>query len=158
MMKHLLSILFLLPTVLFSQYYIKSIENYSKIETIEDRDVRFGVKETIEELLSDNGYEIGPDSISFPIYVQITLIESPQRILNIMGLKWLKKDYIVETQIGIGESLFTGKGKRSTYLFAALLDVENQEVPLNRKAFSKALQSALKQNVKKLNVKYEKLF
>jgi hypothetical protein len=33
---------------------------------------------------------------------------------------------------------------RRTYIFAALLDVENNEVPLNRKAFSKALQSSLK--------------
>lgn len=149
-MKYILFILLLLPSILFSQYYVKSIDNLSKIEKIEDRNVTFGVKETVEELMSDIGYNLGPDSISFPVYVNITTIESPQQILNIMGLKWLKKDYIVKTQIGIGESLFEGEGKRSTYLFAALLDVENNEIPLNRKAFSKALQSALKQNVKKL--------
>ena len=149
-MKKLLVILMLLPTVLFSQYYITSVENYSKVNKIEDRDVRFGVQETVEELMSDIGYNIGPDSISFPVYVNIDVIESPQQILNIIGLKWLKKDYIVTTSIGIGESKFSSTGKRSTYLFAALLDVENNEIPLNRKAFSKALQSALKQTVKQL--------
>jgi hypothetical protein len=149
-MKSLLLIILLLPTVLFSQYYITSIENYSKINKIEDRDVRFGVKETVEELMSNIGYNIGPDSTSFPVYVDIDVIESPQQILNIIGLKWLKKDYIVTTSIGIGESKFSSTGKRSTYLFAALLDIENNEIPLNRKAFSKSLQSSLKQTVKQL--------
>jgi len=149
-MKSLLLTILLLPTVLFSQYYITSVENYSKVNKIEDRDVRFGVQETVEELMNDIGYNIGPDSISFPVYVDIDVIESPQQILNIMGVKWLKKDYIVTTSIGIGESKFSSTGKRSTYLFAALLDVENNQIPLNRKAFSKALQSALKQTVKQL--------
>lgn len=90
-MKSLLLIILLLPTVLFSQYYITSVENYSKINKIEDRDVRFGVKETVEELMSNIGYNIGPDSTSFPVYVDIDVIESPQQILNIIGLKWLKK-------------------------------------------------------------------
>jgi hypothetical protein len=71
-------------------------------------------------------------------------LESPQQILNIAGLKWLRKDYIVETEICIGSGCFTGSSMRRTFIFAALLDVQNNEVPLNRKAFSKALQSSLK--------------
>jgi hypothetical protein len=42
-------------------------------------------------LMSNIGYNIGPDSTSFPVYVDIDVIESPQQILNIIGLKWLKK-------------------------------------------------------------------
>jgi hypothetical protein len=71
-------------------------------------------------------------------------LESPQQILNIVGLKWLRKDYIVETEICMGSGCFTGSSMRRTFIFAALLDVQNNEVPLNRKAFSKALQSSLK--------------
>ena len=60
-----------------------------------------------------------------------------------MGMKWLRKDYIVETSTCIGSGCFKGKGERRTFIFAMFLNVENGEVPLNKKAFSKALQEAL---------------
>ena len=69
---------------------------------------------------------------------------------KIMGIQWLKKDYIVETTVCIGSSCFKGVGERKTFVFAMFLNVENNEVPLNRKAFSKALQEALKNTTKKL--------
>ena len=45
---------------------------------------------------------------------------------------------------------YNGDAKRKTLLFAAALDVENNEVPLNRKAFSKALQRSLEDALKTL--------
>ena len=45
---------------------------------------------------------------------------------------------------------YNGNAKRKTLLFAAALDVENNEVPLNRKAFSKALQRSLEDALKTL--------
>jgi hypothetical protein len=65
-----------------------------------------------------------------------------------MGIQWLRKDYIVETTICIGSGCFKGKGERRTFIFAMFLNVENGEVPLNKKAFSKALQEALNQTTK----------
>ena len=126
-----------------TQVYIGQVFNSSKIEKIEGRDVTFGVKEEVGEILANKGYFI-TDSLGFSAQVSINKIESPQQIVNIMGLKWLRKDYIVETEICLGSGCFTGLGKRRTFIFAALLDVENNEVPLNRKSFSKALQSSLK--------------
>ena len=67
-----------------------------------------------------------------------------------MGIQWLKKDYLVETTICIGNSCFKGVGKRKTFVFAMFLNVENNEVPLNRKAFSKALQESLTNTTKQL--------
>ncbi len=128
--------------IAFSQVKVE-VENYSKIKEIDGRKVEFGVKETVEELLVEKGYQLN-DTLGAACYVYIQSIKSPHQILNIMGTKWLKKSYIVDVKIGMGESLFEGTGKRTTFLFAAFLDVENNEVPLNRKAFSKALQSALK--------------
>jgi hypothetical protein len=60
----------------------------------------------------------------------------------------LRKDYIVETSICIGSGCFKGKGERRTFIFAMFLEVEGNEIPLNRKAFSKALESSLKETVK----------
>ena len=126
-----------------TKIYIGSVSNDTKIEKIDGRDLTFGVKEEVEEILNNEGYFI-TDSTGFAVQVSITKLESPQQILNIVGLKWLRKDYIVETEICIGSGCFTGSSMRRTFIFAALLDVENNEVPLNRKAFSKALQSSLK--------------
>ena len=126
-----------------TKIYIDNVSNSTKIEKIDGRDLTFGVKEEVEEILNNQGYFI-TDSTGFAVQVSITKLESPQQILNIVGLKWLRKDYIVETEICIGSDCFTGSSMRRTFIFAALLDVQNNEVPLNRKSFSKALQSSLK--------------
>ena len=126
-----------------TKIYIGNVSNSTKIEKIDGRDLTFGVKEEVEEILNNQGYFI-TDSTGFSVQVSITKLESPQQILNIIGLKWLRKDYVVETEICMGSGCFTGSSMRRTFIFAALLDVQNNEVPLNRKSFSKALQSSLK--------------
>ena len=126
-----------------TKIYIGNVSNSTKIEKIDGRNLTFGVKEEVEEILNNQGYFI-TDSTGFAVQVSITKLESPQQILNIVGLKWLRKDYVVETEICMGPGCFTGSSMRRTFIFAALLDVQNNEVPLNRKSFSKALQSSLK--------------
>lgn len=125
---------------------IDTVINLTPVQTIEDRDVCFGVKETVEEILYDKN--INP--LTSHITVEIVKIESPQQKLNIVGLQWLRKDYIVEVRIMIDGKEYNGDAKRKTLLFAAALDVENNEVPLNRKAFSKALQRSLEDALKTL--------
>jgi hypothetical protein len=128
-------------------------ENKTKIES---RSVNFGVKETVEELLSNQGYTpVDDTAIGIDVWVSVDTFYSPQQILNIFGIKWLRKDYVVETSICMGSGCFSGKGERKTYVFAMFLDVENNEVPLNRKAFSKALEASLRENVKFENKKQQ---
>ena len=125
------------------------VNNGSSIKKIETREVTFGVKETVEEMLSGQGYTPVNDTMEgMDVWVSIDSIYSPQQILNIVGMKWLRKDYVVETSICIGSGCFNGKGERSTFIFAAFLDVENNEIPLNRKAFSKALEASLRETAK----------
>jgi hypothetical protein len=115
---------------------VDTIYNTSKIQQIDGRDVTFGVKETVEEIALDK-------NISKHIVVEITKIESPQQMINIVGIQWLKKNYEVEVLLTIEGDRYIGKAVRKTFLFAALLNVEGGEVPLNRKSFSKALQKSL---------------
>jgi hypothetical protein len=124
--------------------------NHTQIQKIDGRDPLFGVKETVEELLIEKGYTPQDSGEGFDVQVSIDSIYSPQELLNIMGIQWLRKDYIVETTVCIGSSCFKGKGERRTFIFAMFLNVENGEVPLNRKAFSKSLQEALKNTTKQL--------
>lgn len=145
MLNILLSILFLFDLTPIKVH----VSNSSSIKKIESRDVTFGVKENVEELLTEKGYNPVNDTIDgMDVWVNIDSIYSPQQVLNIFGMKWLRKDYVVETSICIGSSCFKGKSIRKTYIFAAFLDVENNEIPLNRKAFSKALEASLKETVK----------
>ena len=137
----------LLPLVLsVTNPKIDTVYNSSKISQIDGRDVRFGVVETVEELIIDAGITSENSVYS----VEIISIESPQEMLNIAGTQWLKKNYVVKVAIIENGKYFYGEGKRKTTLFAMFLDVEGGEVPLNRKAFSKALQSALEKSVQEL--------
>lgn len=147
----------LLP-ILFSLTPIDPVKVhvYENEQKIEDRSVTFGVKETVEEILSNQGYTPVADTVEgMDVWVGIDSIYSPQQIINIFGLKWLRKDYVVETSICIGSGCFKGKGIRRTYIFAAFLDVENNEVPLNRKSFSKALEASLRETAKFENKKQQ---
>lgn len=143
MLNILAPILFALTPTKDTTFVKVHVHNYTHIQKIGDRDPLFGVKENVEELLIEDGYTPIDSGQGFDVQVSIDSIYSPQQMINIIGLQWLRKDYIVETTICIGSGCFKGKGERSTYIFAMFLDVENGEVPLNRKAFSKALQEAL---------------
>ena len=139
----------LLFTLQPSPTFVKvHVHNSTQIEKIDGRDPLFGVKETVEELLIEKGYTPIDSGDGFDVEVSIDSIYSPQQLLNIAGLQWLRKDYIVKTTVCIGSGCFNGVGERRTFIFAMFLNVENNEVPLNRKAFSKALQEALKNTTK----------
>jgi hypothetical protein len=141
------------PIIMFlsgpSCTYVATPINQTKIQTVGDRNVTFGVKEEVEEILSSKGIVLC-DSGDIKIDVAITKIESPQEIVNIMGIQWLKKDYIIETEIVKDGKAYKGIGIKKTFVFAMFLNVEGGEVPLNKKAFSKALQSSLKSALKSL--------
>ena len=129
--------------------YVATPINQTKIQTVGDRNITFGVKEEVEEILSNKGIVLC-DSGDVKIDVAINKIESPQEIVNIMGIQWLKKDYIVETEIIKEGTSYKGVGIKKTFVFAMFLNVEGGEVPLNKKAFSKALQTSLKSASKSL--------
>ena len=129
--------------------YVATPVNQTKIQTVSGRDIIFGVKEEVEEILSNKGITIC-DSGDVKVDVTITKIESPQEIVNIMGIQWLKKDYIVETEIIKEGTSYKGIGIKKTFVFVMFLNVEGGEVPLNKKAFSKALQTSLKSASKSL--------
>jgi len=122
---------------------ILHFSNNSGIEKIGNRNVEFGAKETLEEIMYTKGYQPVSDTAQgMSVWADLESIESPQQIINIFGMKWLRKDYVVTTSMCIGSGCFQGKGIRRTYVFAMFLDVENNEVPLNYKAYSKALQAS----------------
>jgi hypothetical protein len=123
--------------------YVTTPINQTTIQTVGDRDVTFGVKEEVEEILTNKGIVVC-DSGDVVVDVHITKIESPQEIVNIMGIQWLKKDYVIETEIIKDGKIYKGTGIKKTFVFAMFLNVEGGEVPLNKKAFSKALQTSLK--------------
>jgi len=148
MLSIIAPILFALAPGKDSTFVKVNVVNAQRIETIGGRNVTFGVKEEVEELLINKGYTPVDSGVAFDVQVSIDSIYSPQEILNIMGVQWLKKDYIVETSICIGSGCFKAVGERKTFVFAMFLNVENNEVPLNRKAFSKALQESLTKTTK----------
>ena len=122
--------------------YVTTPINQTTTQTVGDRNVTFGVKEEVEEILTNKGIVVC-DSGDVKVEVNITKIESPQEIVNIMGIQWLKKDYVVETEIIKDGKTYKGIGIKKTFVFAMFLNVEGGEVPLNKKAFSKALQASL---------------
>jgi hypothetical protein len=64
-----------------------NVTNTQHIQTIGGRDVTFGVKENVEELLIEKGYTTVDSGVAFDVQVSIDSIYSPQQLLNIVGLQ-----------------------------------------------------------------------
>jgi hypothetical protein len=148
MLNILASVLFALTPINDSTFVKVHTHNYTKIETVGTKNVLFGVKETVEELLINDGYIPRDSGEGMEVHVSIDSIYSPQQVLNIVGIKWLRKDYIVKTTICIGSGCYNGIGERRTFIFAMFLNVEDDEVPLRPKSFSKALEASLRESMK----------
>lgn len=157
-MKKILLILCLIPILISAQSDFRIlVQNKSGIDSVDGRSVLFGLKEKSEEMLIEKGWiltdtfnpnlDVDRDGEVKEITIVINQIESPHQVINIIGTKWLKKEYIVTMTVEIpGDApiYLIGKGRRTNFLFAMFLDVEGNEVPLNRKSLSKALESSLR--------------
>lgn len=143
-MKRLLFLLLLLPTVAFSQDCIKvdSVYSTAKFKDLGKRDIRFGVKQMTEDMLSEKYCvsESGKD-----LDVEIFFFGLPKTTVRIVGVE--KTNQI--TQVGV-RIYYEGKkyeayGESDTEIRTIMLEVEEGSVPFQKMTVSSALKKAIEQ-------------
>jgi hypothetical protein len=65
----------------------------------------------------------------------------PEQLVNIIGLQFLKREYIVSVKLLAGDKAYTAEAKKTIFVNAMFLSVE--QIPHNKKAYSKALEKSL---------------
>lgn len=144
-----LFILFALVTMLTSLsaqcYKVDTVTSIATVTEIGGRPVIFGAQTTLEEIAASK-YQLCNEGS--PITGTIKSIGMPEELLNIVGLQFLKRDYIVYTEINVNGVIVTGEAKKTIYVNAMFVSVEG--IPHNRKAYSKALEKSFKNGFENL--------
>jgi len=126
-------------------YKIDTVTSIASVTEIGGRPIIFGAQTTLEEIASTK-YQLCNEGS--PITGEIKSIAMPEELLNIVGLQFLKRDYIVITEIKVNGITVLGEAKKTVYVNAMFVSVEG--IPHNRKAYSKALEKSFKNGFEKL--------
>ena len=142
----ILSFLVTMMTSLSAQCYkVDTVTTSASVTEIAGRPIIFGAQTTLEEIVSTK-YQLCNEGS--PITGEIKSIAMPEELLNIVGLQFLKRDYIVITSINVNGITLTGEAKKTIYVNAMFVSVEG--IPHNRKAYSKALERSFKNGFENL--------
>lgn len=126
-------------------YKIDTVRNHTQLRTIAGRPVDFGVVATAEQLIA-NKYSLCDTGIK--VKLAINTIAMPQRLINIAGLQFLKRDYVVNMSITANNITHYSRHTKTVFVNAMFLTVE--EIPHNQKAYSKVVEKCLIDLVKEL--------
>jgi hypothetical protein len=147
-MKKLLFLLFLLPVFAFGQDCVKvdSIYSTAKLRELGSRDIRFGVKQIAEDLLSakycmsDAGKDVDIEIFYFGI---------PKKTLRVAGVE--KSNQI--TQVGVrlyfNGQKYEGIGESETEVTAVIMELTDG-IPFSKMTVSNALKKAIEACILKM--------
>jgi hypothetical protein len=123
-------------------YKVDTVSNTATVKYLLDRPVEFGAKATLEELISDKYSLCDSGSI---VSGEIVSIAMPEQLLNIVGLQFLKRQYIITTKVVIDGKSYMGTATKTMFVNAMFVEVAG--IPHNKKVFYKTMQQSLKNAV-----------
>ena len=126
-------------------YKIDTVTSIATVTEIGGRPIIFGAQTTLEEIASSK-YQLCNEGS--PISGKIKSIAMPEQLVNIVGLQFLKREYIVSTEIKVNGIILQGEASKVVYVNAMFISVEG--IPHNRKAYSKALEKSFKNGFENL--------
>jgi hypothetical protein len=119
-------------------YKVDSVTSTASVTDIAGRPITFGAQTTLEQLIADKFSLSDTGQI---VKVQIYSIAMPEELVNIIGIQLLKRDYIVSVRLSVGDKVYEAQAKKRVFVNAMFLTVE--QIPHNKKAYSKALEKSL---------------
>ncbi len=148
-MKNLLFIpLMLVTSLIYGQdcYTVKNVESLAKIENINPKRFTLGVKQITEEIISEK-YKICEDGDS--ISVVIESIEAPTTGISIGPFEKKRKVTIVTVKLIINNKEYIGVGESKTDVKSTFIELQDENIPFEKSAFSAALKKSLQDAVNK---------
>ncbi len=148
-MKNLLFIpLMLVTSLIYGQdcYTVKNVESLAKIENISPKRFTLGVKQITEEIISEK-YKICEDGDS--ISVVIESIEAPTTGISIGPFEKKRKVTIVTVKLIINNKEYIGVGESKTDVKSTFIELQDENIPFEKSAFSAALKKSLQDAVNK---------
>ena len=149
MKKLLFTLIMLFPLFIFSQECVKvdTVFVTAKLRELGTRDIRFGIKQIVEEELSQK-FCLSDDGE--PIKVEVFYFGLPKTTVRIAGVE--KTNTI--TQVGIRlhykGNKYEGIGESETEIRAIIIEVQEGTIPFEKMTVSSALKKAIHEAAIKL--------
>ena len=150
MKKILFLLLLLAPIMTFAQQvcvHVDSVYSTCKAKDLGRRDIRFGIKQIVEEEIS-NKYCLSDSGE--PIKVEIFYFGTPKTTLRVLGVE--KTDQL--TQVGIRiyykDKKYEGIGESEVEVRAVLIELVDGKVPFSQTAVSSAIKKGIIECVSKM--------
>jgi hypothetical protein len=140
-MKTLL-LLLLFPFIGFTQTDVKIDTVYStaKLRELGNRDIRFGIKQISEDILSEK-YNLSDEGE--PIKIEVYYFGIPKHTLRIAGIE---KSNVI-TQVGVRlyykGNKYEGMGESETEITAVMIEIKEGSIPFEKMTVSNALKKAI---------------
>lgn len=147
-MKYILFLLF--PLFLNAQCFkVDTVYSTAKLRELGNRDIRFGVKQIVEEELS-NKYCLSDSGI--PISVEIFYFGIPKTTVRIVGIEQTNQITQVGVRLKFNGKKIEGYGESETEVRAIMIELVDGKVPFSKMTVSSALKRAIHEVVTNMNL------
>ena len=148
-MKYIL-LLLLFPLFLNAQCVkIDTVYSTAKLRELGNRDIRFGVKQIVEEELS-NKYCLSDSGTS--ISVEIFYFGIPKTTVRIVGIEQTNQITQVGVRLKFNRKKIEGYGESETEVRAIMIELVDGKVPFSKMTVSSALKRAIHEAVTNMNL------
>lgn len=148
-MKYIL-LLLLFPLFLNAQCVkIDTVYSTAKLRELGNRDIRFGVKQIVEEELS-NKYCLSDSGTS--ISVEIFYFGIPKTTVRIVGIEQTNQITQVGVRLKFNGKKIEGYGESETEVRAIMIELVDGKVPFSKMTVSSALKRAIHEAVTSMNL------
>jgi hypothetical protein len=146
-MRKLILLLSILATSIAAQaqqcVYVDSVYNTAKLKEMGNRDIRFGIRQIVEEELSEK-YCLGEGT---DVDLEVFYFGLPKHTIRVVGVE--KTNQI--TQVGVriyykGEK-YEGIGESDVEVRAMMIELVDNKVPFDKMTVSSALKKAIHEAV-----------
>ena len=149
-MKNLLLLLFILlglNVIAQDCVYVDSVYNTAKLKEMGNRDIRFGIKQIVEDEVSEKFClsEDGKD-----IDVEVFYFGLPKTTIRVIGIEKTETKTQVGVRLYYDGKCYEGVGESETEIRAIMIEVKEGMLPFEKMTVSSALKKAIHQAVGKL--------
>lgn len=149
MRKLLLTLILLFPFFIFSQECVKvdTVFVTAKLRELGSRDIRFGIKQIVEEELSQK-FCLSDDGE--PIKVEVFYFGLPKTTIRVVGVEKTNTITQVGVKLHYKGNCYEGIGESDTEIRAVMIEVREGTIPFEKMTVSSALKKAIHEAAIKL--------
>lgn len=123
--------------------YVDSVYNTAKLREMGNRDIRFGIRQIVEEELSER-YCLGEGS---DVDVEVFYFGLPKHTIRVIGVEKTNQITQVGVRIYYNGEKYEGVGESDVEVRAAMIELVDNKVPFNKMTVSSALKKAIHEAV-----------